>query len=74
MTLKTKLFQGWFAGATIFTCGALGDNVGWRYFDGSRIPWLTCMVMAIAIVWWGYGVINTLSASSDRPQSRDANE
>lgn len=73
MTLKTNLFQGWFIGATIFTCFTTGNYISEQYFEGSQIPWLFTAVAALIINWWGCAIIKDFSATPSEEATPSGN-
>lgn len=71
MTLKINLFQGWFIGATVFTCGVVGDYLCAHYFDGSRAPWFIAVIAALIINWWGCSIIKQFSQPEEQKSNPD---
>ncbi|NIF31967.1 hypothetical protein F3J27_00100 [Enterobacter sp. Ap-916] len=49
MLKKRDFIRAWYSGATIFTCFTLGNEIGNRFFYGSKIPWLISIIIAFVI-------------------------
>lgn len=46
-----KIFGLWLYFSSIFTCLALGDIIGDKFFEGSSIPWYIGLMASVIINW-----------------------
>lgn len=46
-----RIIGAWLHFSSIFTCLALGDIIGDKFFEGSSIPWYIGLVASCIINW-----------------------
>ncbi len=51
MLKNPKIFGLWLHFSSIFTCLALGDIIGEKFFEGSSIPWYIGLIASCIINW-----------------------